>query len=102
MRKHRAEIDEFMKEIQDRTPLGAKALVDNFSSFTLPLHQSFFRNNRLHDADPMSLQQRFSLPANRRQRTVLNLDQFVSANDIVALTAQLHFVFGTITRIGIF
>lgn len=89
MREDSREVDQFVEEVEERASLRAEPAVDDAASLRFRFHQPFANDDRFDDQHPVLGRQIRDLVSNRRQRAVLNLDQFPIANDVDSVTPQL-------------
>jgi hypothetical protein len=90
--KDARKVNQLIEDVQERAALRAAAAPELDSAAAVELYQQLVGNDWLDDANAVVGQQKAYLITNRGQRTVLNLDQLLTANRVDAESAARDFL----------
>ncbi len=92
MRKDTREINQFVKEIQNRATLGTPPLTFDLAVLTRQFHQLLASDHRFDDVHKIALVTEVAdFVADRRKPTALNFDQSLAIDHVDAVPAKLDF-----------
>ncbi len=82
------EVNQFVKDIEQRALLGAAATGNDLAALPFELDQMFADDDRFDDKHVVLFEQRPDFVANGRQRRELNFDELPAADHIDAIAAE--------------
>ena len=86
--EHLREVDEFIENIQQLPTFGTLSAADLPAVGRVELNEVFAGDDRFDDAYRVFLEELFGFVADRRQRSMLDFDQFSVGDDIDPVVSQ--------------
>ena len=102
VRKHAREIHQFVEQVERLGLSRAESPTYDASPRAVELDERLAGDERFDDQHPVVRQESPDLIANRRQRSVLNLDQLSFHDDVDPVVVEHHFLAGIAGRVELF
>lgn len=90
MGKDSRKVDQFVEQVEGRALLRTGSAPDDSSTGPVEFDELFADDDRLDDPHLVLFEQPSDFGADRRQTAVLDLDEFISRNDINAIAVARH------------